>query len=82
MSRSLASGPLSALSGLPEEIAVRLPQGQQLGAADAPVRLSLSKFTAEPTVSVSPPVTVMSTVWLVVFLVSRVPNRSAAAEMT
>jgi len=46
MSRSLASGPLSALSGLPKEIAVRLPQGQQLGAADAPVRLSLSRWSS------------------------------------
>ena len=49
MSQFLASGPLSALSALsalPKEIAVRLPQGQQLGAADAPVRLLLSRWSS------------------------------------
>ena len=49
MSHFLASGPLSslaALAGLPEEMAVRLPQGQQLGAADAPVRLLLSRWSS------------------------------------
>ena len=35
-----------AFSGLPDEIALRLPQGQQLGAADAPVRLSLSRWSS------------------------------------
>jgi cyclopropane-fatty-acyl-phospholipid synthase len=49
MSQFLASGPLSslaALAGLPEEMAVRLPQGQQLGAVDAPVRLLLSRWSS------------------------------------
>lgn len=49
MSPSLVSSSASALaglSGLPEEIAVRLPQGQQLGAPDAPVRLSLSRWSS------------------------------------
>ena len=46
MSQSMASGWLSALSRLPEEIAVRLPQGQQMGTADAPVRLSLSRWSS------------------------------------
>ncbi|NDP63870.1 MAG: methyltransferase domain-containing protein [Polaromonas sp.] len=42
----MASGPLSALSALPDGMAVRLPQGQQFGAADAPVRLSLSRWSS------------------------------------
>ena len=36
----------SALAGLPADIALQLPQGQQLGAADAPVRLSISKWSS------------------------------------
>ncbi|WP_293637501.1 class I SAM-dependent methyltransferase [Polaromonas sp.] len=46
MSSFMASGPLSALSALPDGMAVRLPQGQQFGAADAPVRLSLSRWSS------------------------------------
>jgi cyclopropane-fatty-acyl-phospholipid synthase len=34
------------MSGLPPEIALQLPQGQQLGAADAPVRLSFSRWSS------------------------------------
>ncbi|MDB5931952.1 MAG: Cyclopropane-fatty-acyl-phospholipid synthase [Polaromonas sp.] len=36
----------SPLAGLPADIALQLPQGQQLGAADAPVRLSFSKWSS------------------------------------
>ncbi len=52
MSQFLASSSLPAhsglsdLAGLPEDMAVRLPQGQQLGPADAPVRLLLSRWSS------------------------------------
>ncbi|ABM36491.1 class I SAM-dependent methyltransferase [Polaromonas naphthalenivorans] len=46
MFQSLVPGHPSHLSGLPPEIALQLPQGQQLGAADAPVRLSFSRWSS------------------------------------
>ncbi|CAN5252312.1 class I SAM-dependent methyltransferase [soil metagenome] len=46
MFQSLISGHPSHMSGLPPEIALQLPQGQQLGAADAPVRVSFSKWSS------------------------------------
>ena len=46
MFQSLVSGHPSHMPGLPAEIALQLPQGQQLGAADAPVRLSFSKWSS------------------------------------
>lgn len=46
MIRSLISDTLPNLSQLPAGIALQLPQGQQLGAADAPVRLSFSKWSS------------------------------------
>ncbi|MEO7160458.1 MAG: class I SAM-dependent methyltransferase [Polaromonas sp.] len=46
MIRSLVSNNPSHMPSLPAEIALQLPQGQQLGAADAPVRLSFSKWSS------------------------------------
>ena len=43
MIRSLIS---DTLPNMPPDIALQLPQGQQLGAADAPVRLSFSKWSS------------------------------------
>jgi cyclopropane-fatty-acyl-phospholipid synthase len=45
MIRSLVSGIASHLSGLPADIALQLPEGLRLGAADAPVRLSFSGWS-------------------------------------
>ena len=46
MLRSLALGSASKLAHLPADIAVQLPQGQQLGAPDAPVKLSFSSWSS------------------------------------
>ena len=46
MIRSLISDTLPHLPHLPPDIALQLPQGQQLGAADAPVRLLFSKWSS------------------------------------
>ncbi|CAM3343482.1 class I SAM-dependent methyltransferase [Polaromonas hydrogenivorans] len=46
MFQFLVPGHPSHLAGLPPEIALQLPQGQQLGAADAPVRLSFSRWSS------------------------------------
>lgn len=46
MIRSLISDTLPHLPHLPPDIALQLPQGQQLGAADAPVRLSFSRWSS------------------------------------
>ena len=49
MSRPLVSSGLARLpqlSQLPHDIALQLPQGQQLGAADAPVKLSFSSWSS------------------------------------
>jgi cyclopropane-fatty-acyl-phospholipid synthase len=46
MVRSLVSDNPLRLPKLPADIALQLPQGQQLGAADAPVRLSFSKWSS------------------------------------
>lgn len=46
MSRLLASSSLARLPSLPHDIALQLPQGQQLGAADAPVKLSFSSWSS------------------------------------
>ncbi len=46
MFQSLVPGHPSHMSGLPAEISLQLPQGQQLGAADAPVRLSFSRWSS------------------------------------
>lgn len=45
MIRSLISDTLPHLPHLPPDIGLQLPQGQQLGAADAPVRLLFSKWS-------------------------------------
>ena len=46
MTRSLISDHFPKLPKLPADIALQLPHGQQLGAADAPVRLSFSKWSS------------------------------------
>lgn len=46
MTRSLVSDNSRCMPSLPADIALQLPQGQQLGAADAPVRLSFSKWSS------------------------------------
>jgi cyclopropane-fatty-acyl-phospholipid synthase len=46
MIRPLVPDIPSQLASLPAGIAVQLPQGQQLGAADAPVRLSFSRWSS------------------------------------
>ena len=46
MTRSLVSDNSRYMPSLPADIALQLPQGQQLGAADAPVRLSFSKWSS------------------------------------
>jgi len=46
MIRSLVSDNPLHLPKLPADIALQLPQGQQLGAADAPIRLSFSKWSS------------------------------------
>ena len=49
MSRPLVSSGLARLpqlSQLPHDIALQLPQGQQLGAADAPVKLSFTSWSS------------------------------------
>lgn len=46
MIRSLISDTLPHLPHLPPDIALQLPQGQQLGAADAPVRLLFSRWSS------------------------------------
>ena len=46
MIRSLISDTLRNMPQLPPDIALQLPQGQQLGAADAPVRLSFSQWSS------------------------------------
>lgn len=46
MIRSLISNRLSNPSEWPAEIALLLPHGQQIGASDAPVRLSFSKWSS------------------------------------
>ena len=46
MTRSLISDNFPKLPKLPADIALQLPHGQQLGAADAPVRLSFSKWSS------------------------------------
>ena len=46
MIRSLISDTLPNLPKLPPDIALQLPQGQRLGAADAPVRLSFSRWSS------------------------------------
>ena len=46
MIRSLISDTLRNMPQLPPDIALQLPQGQQLGAADAPVRLSFSRWSS------------------------------------
>jgi len=45
MTKPLAVDP-SLLSSLPNDVALQLPQGQQLGAADAPVRLLFSNWSS------------------------------------
>ncbi|MGV8804950.1 MAG: class I SAM-dependent methyltransferase [Polaromonas sp.] len=46
MSRPLVSRGLARLPSLPHDIALQLPQGQQLGAADAPVKLLFSSWSS------------------------------------
>ena len=46
MLRSLALDSASKLARLPADIAVQLPQGQQLGAQDAPVKLLFSSWSS------------------------------------
>lgn len=46
MIRSLISDTLPHLPHLPPDIGLQLPQGQQLGAADAPVRLLFSRWSS------------------------------------
>ena len=46
MTQSLVSDNSRYMPSLPADIALQLPQGQQLGAADAPVRLSFSKWSS------------------------------------
>ena len=46
MNQSIVPDSLLLLRGLPADIALQLPQGQQLGAADAPVRLSFSHWSS------------------------------------
>jgi cyclopropane-fatty-acyl-phospholipid synthase len=46
MNRSIASDSPLSKWGLPADIALQLPQGQQLGATDAPVRLSFSHWSS------------------------------------
>ena len=46
MSRSLVSSSLARLPSLPHDIALQLPQGQYLGAADAPVKLLFSSWSS------------------------------------
>ncbi len=43
--RLIPDNPLK-MSGLPADIALQLPQGQQLGSADAPVKLSFSSWSS------------------------------------
>ena len=46
MLRSLAFAGVSKLARLPANIALELPQGQQMGAPDAPVKLALSSWSS------------------------------------